>query len=128
MTTSNIEIVISLEESNLDDEELQEEVENLLPEIKEVDGVEQAGLVEVTEVPEGSKSVGGFVLGMLKTIINPSSLQILFFFLRENMGHKKIKIELKARGGKTLKLEASGHRELEIAMQLAQDFIKNNRL
>ena len=61
MTTSNIEIVISLEESNLDEEELQEEVENLLPQIKEVDGVEDAGLVEVTEVPEGSKSIGGLV-------------------------------------------------------------------
>ncbi|MEM9927219.1 MAG: sugar ABC transporter permease [Cyanobacteria bacterium P01_D01_bin.50] len=128
MTKSNIEIVISLEEPNLDEEELQEEVENLLPQIKEVDGVEDAGLVEVTEAPEGSKSIGGFVLGMLKTIINPASLQILFFFLRENMGNKKIKIELKARGGKTLKLEAHGEKELEMAMQLAQDFIKNNRL
>ncbi|WP_242063366.1 hypothetical protein [Nostoc sp. FACHB-892] len=59
-TTSNVEVTISLSELGLDEEELQTEAQNLLPQIKDVDGVEDASLVPVTEAPQDSKSFGGF--------------------------------------------------------------------
>jgi ACT domain-containing protein len=47
-STSNVQITISLQDPSLDDDELQAEVENLLPQMKEVDGVENVDLVPVT--------------------------------------------------------------------------------
>lgn len=65
-------MTISLSEQGLDEEELQAEAENLLPQIKEVDGVEDADLVAVTEAPQGSKALGGFLLATLKAMGNPN--------------------------------------------------------
>lgn len=62
-STSNIQVTISLSDHNLDDDQLQEQVENLLPQLKEVDGVEDANLVSVEQAPPGSKALGGFLLG-----------------------------------------------------------------
>ena len=126
ITTSNIELTISLSELGLDDEDLQAEVENLLPQIREVDGVEDAGLVEVTEVPESSKSLTGYVLGMLKTVfIDKGNLKNVFGFLRDRFGNKPIKMTLKAGDGRELDLEASSIEDFASAMQQAEDFLNN---
>ncbi|MDJ0797825.1 MAG: hypothetical protein QNJ51_13595 [Calothrix sp. MO_167.B12] len=78
MTTSNIQLTISLSELGLDNEELEAEVGNLLPQLKEVDGVEDAGLVEVTGTPRGAKAFGGLSLGMLETVLDPAHLKTVF--------------------------------------------------
>ena len=57
---NNIRVTIALKSPDLDDQELQESMENLLPQLREVDGVEQANLVAVEEIPEGAKSRSGF--------------------------------------------------------------------
>ena len=126
--TSNIQLTISLSELDLDEEDLQAEVENLLPQIKEVDGVEEAGLVEVSEVPESSKSLTGYVLGMLKTVlVDKADLKNVFSFLRDRFGNKTIKLVLKAPDGRELDLEASSREEFEFAMLQAQNFLNNTK-
>lgn len=125
MATSSVQLTISLAELGLDDEELQAEVEKLLPQIKEVDGVENAGLVEVTEVPSGSKSVTGYVVGMLKAVLAPAHLKTVFGFLRSI--NKPIKIQIKAPDGRELNLEASSREEFAFAMQKAEEFLKNTK-
>ena len=126
--TSNIQLNISLSELDLDEEELQAEVENLLPQIQEVDGVEEAGLVEVSEVPESSKSLTGYVLGMLKTVLlDKADIKNIFGFLRDRFGNKPIKMTLKAPDGRELDLEASSREEFEFAMQQAQNFLNNTK-
>lgn len=126
--TSNIQLTISLSELDLDEEDLQAEVENLLPQIKEVDGVEEAGLVEVSEVPESSKSLTGYVLGMLKTVlVDKADLKNVFSFLRDRFGNKPIKLVLKAPDGRELDLEASSREEFEFAMLQAQNFLNNTK-
>ncbi|MDY6897529.1 MAG: sugar ABC transporter permease [Cyanobacteriota bacterium] len=128
ISTSNIQLTISLSELDLYEEELQTEVENLLPQIKEVDGVEEAGLVEVSEVPESSKSLTGYVLGMLKTVlIDKAHLNNVFNFLRDRFGNKPIKLVLKAPDGRELDLEASSREEFEFAMQQAQNFLNSTK-
>ncbi|AFY55670.1 hypothetical protein Riv7116_3199 [Rivularia sp. PCC 7116] len=128
MTTSDIQLIVSLCELDLDDEELQVEVENLLPQIREVDGVEDAGLVEVAEVPENSKSLTGYVLGMLKTVfVDKAHLKNVFGFLRDRFGHKPIKMTLKAGDGRELNLEASSREEFAFAMEKAEDFLNNTK-
>lgn len=128
ISTSNIQLTISLSKLDLDEEDLQEEVENLLPQIREVDGIESAGLVEVSEVPESSKSLTGYVLGMLKTVlVDTTHLQNVFSFLRDRFGNKPIKLVLKAPDGRELDLEASSREEFEFAMQQAQNFLNNTK-
>ncbi|MEH1776035.1 sugar ABC transporter permease [Nostoc sp.] len=122
-TTSNVQVTISLTELGLDEEELQTEAENLLPQIKEVDGVEDANLVAVTEAPQGSKAFGGFELGTLKAVVNPALIKPLFGFLGRVLGNKSIKVGIKAPDGRELNLEASSREDLEFARQLAEDFL-----
>ncbi|MDY6897527.1 MAG: sugar ABC transporter permease [Cyanobacteriota bacterium] len=128
ITTSDIQLTISLSELGLDDEELQTEVENLLPQIREVDGVEDAGLVEVAEVPESSKSLTGYALGMLKTfLIDKGHLKNVFGFLQDRFGNKPIKLVVKAPDGRELSLEASSREEFGFAMKQAEDFLNNTK-
>ena len=128
MATSDIQLIISLSELGLDDEELQAEVENLLPQIREVDGVEDAVPVEVAEIPENSKSLTGYALGMLKTVlIDKGHLKNVFGFLRDRFGNKPIKLVVKAPDGRELNLEASSKEEFAFAMQQAEDFLNNTK-
>lgn len=122
--TSNIQVTISLQEAGLDDEELQAETENLLPQITEVDGVEQAGLVAVEEAPPNSKALGGFLLGILMAEVNPANIKALFGFLGDRLGGKPIEMTLKAPDGRELSIKASSQGEFDFAYQKAQEFLK----
>lgn len=123
--TSNIQVTISLQEAGLDEQELQAEVENLLPQITEVDGVEQAGLVPVEEAPQGSKALGGFLVGILMAEVNPANIKALFGFLSDRLGGKPIKLNVKASDGRELNIEASSQAEFDLAYQKAQEFLKS---
>ncbi|MEH2065097.1 MAG: hypothetical protein V7K50_23030 [Nostoc sp.] len=57
-TISNVQVTISLSEPGLDKEELQAEVQNLLPQIKEVDGVEDADLSQLQKPPKVQRLSG----------------------------------------------------------------------
>ncbi|MBD2497231.1 sugar ABC transporter permease [Nostoc sp. FACHB-280] len=125
VTTSNVQVTVSLTELGLDDEELQAQVQNLLPQLREVDGVEDADLVAVTDVPEGSKALGGFLLGFLNAEVNPKNLKALFGFLGDRFGNKPIKILVKAPDGREINIEASSREEFDFAYQKAQEFLNN---
>ncbi|MBH8556205.1 sugar ABC transporter permease [Nostocaceae cyanobacterium CENA357] len=127
-TTSNVEVTISLIELGLDEDELQTEVQNLLPQIKDVDGVEDANLVAVTEAPQGAKAFGGFSLGTLKAVVNPALIKPLFGFLGRVLGNKTIKVGIKVTDGRELNLEASSREDLEFARQLAEDFVNKTNI
>lgn len=123
--TSNIQVTISLSDPSLNDEELQAEVDNLLPQIREVDGVEDANLVAVEEVPEGSKALGGFLLGLLTAEVNPANIKAVFRFLSDRLGGKPIELTLKTPDGKELSIKASSQEEFDFAYHKAQEFLKS---
>jgi hypothetical protein len=125
VTKSNVQVTISLTELNLDEEELQAEVQNLLPQLREVDGVEDANLVAVENAPKNTKALGGFLLGLLNAELNVANFKALFNFLGDRFGNKPIKMVIKAPDGRELNLEASSREEFDFAFQKAQDFIKN---
>lgn len=122
--TSNIQVTISLSDPSLDDEELQAEVDKLLPQIREVDGVEDVNLVPVAEVPQGSKSLGGFLIGLLMAEVNPANIKALFTFLSERLAGKPIEMSLKAADGRELNIKANSKAEFDYAYQKAQEFLK----
>ena len=72
MSMIDLEITIALQDPELEDEELQEHTQNLLPQFREFDGVEEAELVprdQPVEVPGMTpKDFGAFVLGTVTVI------------------------------------------------------------
>ena len=69
---TDLKVIIAIQDSALEDEELQEYTQNLLPQIREFDGVEEAGLVpqdQPIEIPGmTSKDFGAFILGAITFI------------------------------------------------------------
>ncbi|MEH2186345.1 MAG: hypothetical protein V7K64_09195 [Nostoc sp.] len=121
---SNVKLTIALANPDLDAEEQEREARNLLREIKDLD-VESAELVAVTEIPEGAKSVGGFLVGVLQTEVSLANFKKLLGFLGDRLGHKSIELEVEA-NGKKLKVKASSREELAAAIEQAQKFVAGN--
>ncbi|MFB2895763.1 hypothetical protein ACE1CI_22885 [Aerosakkonemataceae cyanobacterium BLCC-F50] len=121
---SNIEITISLVDASLSDEELQEEVENLLPQLEKVDGVEQVNLVPVEEAPPNSKALGGYLLGTLKTLVDVARVKPLFDFLSGMVRSKTIETTVKKPDGTELTIKVSSREDFDFAYQKAQEFLK----
>ncbi|WP_414541350.1 hypothetical protein [Nostoc sp. CCY0012] len=121
---SNVTLTIALINPDLDAEEQERETRNLLREIRDLD-VESAKLVAVTEIPEASKSVGGFLLGVLKAEVSINNFKKVLGFLGDRLGNKTIELEVEA-NGKKLKVKASSREELTAAIEQAQKFISGN--
>jgi hypothetical protein len=120
---SNVKFTITLANPDLDAEEQERETRNLLRDIKDLD-VESAGFVEVTEIPEGGKSVGGFLVGALQAEVTISNCYKLLAWLG-SLGNKTIELEVEA-NGKKLKVKASSREELAAAIEQAQKFVAAN--
>ena len=120
---SNVKFTITLANPDLDAEEQERETRNLLRDIKDLD-VESAGFVEVTEIPEGGKSVGGFLVGALQAEVTISNCYKLLAWLG-SLGNKSIELEVEF-NGKKVKVKANGQKELTAALELAQKFIAGN--
>jgi hypothetical protein len=121
-STSNVQITIALQDPDLNDEELQEATERLLQQMRELDEVEDARLVNDPNPPDGSKVVSGFLIGLLTAEVNAKNIMALLGFLGDRLGGKPIELELEA-NGKKLKVKASSQKELQAAIQAAQEFI-----
>ncbi len=120
---SNVKFTITLSDPDLDEEELDEATRNLLQEMNKLDEVEQASLVKVEQAPVGSKSVAGFVLGMLQAEVSLTNIKMLLGFLGDRLGGKPIEMEVEAPNGRKLKVKASSREELLAAIQAAEDFV-----
>ncbi|MEH2145012.1 hypothetical protein, partial [Nostoc sp.] len=107
---SNVKLTIGLSNPDLDAEEQERETRNLLREIKDLD-VESAELVAVTEIPEGARSVGGFLVGVLQTEVSLANFKKLLGYLGDRLGNKNIELEVEA-NGKKLKVKARACHQL----------------
>ncbi|BAZ50170.1 hypothetical protein JMG10_43745 [Nostoc ellipsosporum NOK] len=121
---SNVKLAIALSNPDLEPEELERETRNLLREIRDLD-VGNAELVGVTEIPEGAKSVGGFLVGVLQAEVSIANFKKLLGFLSDRLANKTIELEVEA-NGKKLKVKASSQQELNAAIEQAQKFIAGN--
>jgi hypothetical protein len=123
--TENFQITLSLLDPDLDDEELETETRKLVQEIEDIDQVEKVGLVKVEEAPDGSKSIGGFVLGALQAEITLEGASTFFNFLANRFSHKPIEIEVRGKDGRELKLKAASQKDLLLVMDKAKQFIED---
>ena len=120
---SNVKFTIALANPDLDAEEQERETRNLLRDINDLD-VESAGLVEVAEVPEGARSIGGFLVGALQAEVTISNCYKLLAWLG-GLRNKSIELEVEV-NGKKVKVKDNGQKELTAALELAQKFIAGN--
>lgn len=118
---SNVKLTIALSNPDLDAEDQERETRNLLREIKDLD-VESAELVAVTEIPAGSKALGGFLLGVLQTEVSIANFKKVLGIVGDRLGNKTIELEVEA-NGKKLKVRASNQQELRAALEAAQNFV-----
>lgn len=123
MTTAPpLKLLIHLNDPNLDAEDRDEEAQNLLNQMKPLDEVERVDLVLDPNPPEGNKSLGGFLVGMLTAEVSPTNIKALFGFLGDRLSRKTIELEVEANGRK-LKVKASSQAELLAAITAANEFV-----
>lgn len=122
MADQNIKVTIAFNDPELDSEELEEQAQNLVAQMKGLDEVETVERVLDSNPPEGNKAVGAILVGLLTTQVNKENAQKLLGFLGDRLGNKPIELEVEANGRK-LKVKASSQAELTAAIEAAQKFI-----
>ena len=119
---SSIKLAIAFNDPDLEPEERDEQAQRFLAELKQVDEVESVERLLDPNPPEGNKSLGGFLVGMLLAEVNPANGKKLLGFLGDRLGGKPIELSVEANGRK-LTVKAHSREELEAAIKAAQDFI-----
>ena len=119
---STITLTIAFDDPDLEPEERDEQAQRFLAELKQVDEVESVERLLDPNPPEGNKSLGGFLVGMLLAEVNPANGKKLLGFLGDRLGGKPIELSVEANGRK-LTVKAHSREELEAAIKAAQEFI-----
>jgi hypothetical protein len=119
---STIKLAITFNDPDLEPEERDEQAQRFLAELKQVDEVESVERVLDPDPPEGNKSLGGFLVGILLAEVNPANGKKLLGFLGNRLSGKVIELSVEANGRK-LTVKAHSREELEAAIKAAQDFI-----
>jgi hypothetical protein len=119
---SNIKVTISFNNPELESEDLEDQAQKLLVQLKDLDEIETVGRVLDPNPPKGSKAIGAFLIGLLTATVNPDNFKKLMNFLVDRLGNKVIELEIEA-NGKKLKVKASSQAELVAAIEVAQKFI-----
>ena len=91
---STIKLVIAFNDPNLEPEERDEQAQVLLTELQQADEVESVKRILDPNPPEGNKSLGGFLGGMLMTEVNPANGKKLLGFLGDRLGGKPIELSV----------------------------------
>ena len=119
---SSIRLTIAFNDPDLDSEELEEQAQNLLAQLRDLDELETVDRVLDPNPPVGNKAVGAILVGLLTAEVSPINAKKLFGFLGDRLGNKAIELEVEA-NGKKLKVKASSQEELMAAIEAAQKFV-----
>jgi hypothetical protein len=122
LTTTDIQVMLDLRNSDLDDEDLEQLTQNLRNELLDLEDVQDVKRMIDPNPPKGNKALGAALVGILLTEVNASNIKTLFGFLNDRLGGKPITMEVEA-NGKKLKVTASSQREMLEAIHAAQEFV-----
>ena len=118
---SSVKFTIAFNDPDLDSEELEEQAQNLVAQMRALDEIETVDRVLDPNPPVGNKAVGAILVGLLTAQVNKENAQKVMGFLGDRLGNKAIEMEVEA-NGKKLKVKASSREELEAAIEAAQRF------
>ena len=121
-----VTLTISFTDQELTSEERDEEVVRLLEELSDRSEIGAVDRVRDPHPPEGNKSIGGFLVGMLTAEVNAANAKKILGFLGDRLVNKPISLKLEDTDkGKKLELIANSQEELIVAMQQAKEFFGN---
>ncbi|MBD1996724.1 sugar ABC transporter permease [Leptolyngbya sp. FACHB-541] len=120
---TDLKMTIALQDPELEDEELQDYTQNLLPQIREFDGVEEAGLVPRDQPVEvsgmTSKDFGAVLLGTVTVISTLKALIEIIDWVEKrwlkskaNELNRKLSIEVTTPDGYKLAITAEDLEDL----------------
>ena len=107
---------------DLDADNLDEQAQRLLGELRQLDEVETVDRVLDPNPPEGNKAIGGILIGLLTAEVNAGNAQKVMGFLGDRLGGKPIELQVEDNGRK-LTVKAHSREELAEAIQAATAFI-----
>jgi hypothetical protein len=119
---SNVKLTIAFNDPDLDAEEREVQAQHLMTELKEIDEIETVDRVLDPNPPEGNKSVGAILVGLLTAEVNIANTKKMLGFLGDRLGGKPIELSVEA-NGKKLTVKAHSREELEAAIKAAQNFV-----
>ncbi|EDX82431.1 hypothetical protein S7335_879 [Synechococcus sp. PCC 7335] len=119
---SKVKLTINFNDPELDPEERDEQAQRLISELKQMDELESVDRVLDPTPPEGNKSVGGMLVGLLTAEISTENAQRVMQFIGDRLGGKAIELSVEVKG-KKLSVKAHSREELEAAMKAAQEFV-----
>jgi hypothetical protein len=119
--SSSIKFTIAFNDPHLDLQELDRQAQRMMRELQGMDEV-KVSRVPDPYIPEGSKSLSGFLTGLLAAEVNVANAQKLMTFLGDRLGGKPIELSVEA-NGKKLTVKAHSREELEAAIKAAQEFL-----
>lgn len=117
-----VKLTINFNDPDLEPEEKDVLVQGLLQELRELDEIQLVERVRDLSPPQGNKSLGGFLVGLLTAEVSTQNAKQILAFLRDRLGGKPLELEVEA-NGKSLKVKAYSREDLLAAVKTAQDFI-----
>lgn len=125
---SALNLNITLEDAELNDEELQEATQLLCTEAIAITGVQSADLIPITKTVPNAKGVGGFLVNTAKVVVDVDVIKGLLKALPGLSPNRTMKIEVEQTVGKKtkkVKIEVGRARDLEKALQAVEDLLKD---
>jgi hypothetical protein len=122
MTSSpNLKLTIEFNDPELDPVKRDEQAKRLIAELKSLDDID-VDRVDAN-LAEGTKSIGGTLVGLLTAEVSLANGKKLMGFLGDRLGGKPIEFTVEV-NGKKLTAKASSREELDYAIAKANDFIE----
>jgi hypothetical protein len=123
MSDNSIKVTIDFNDPELEPEERERLAQLLMTELRDMDEVESVDLGNIQSAPIGTKSIGGFLIGLLTAEVNFANTKKLMGFLGDRLGGKSIEFTVEV-DGKKLSAKASSREELDYAIESANAFIE----
>ena len=121
-SASIVQITIAFVDPTLDAKERDIEAQQLMEELAALNEVESVSRVIDPNSPEGSKGLGGLLIGLLTAEIDGNCAGEMLGFLQKRLERKPIELTVEA-NGKKLSVKAHSTKDLTAAIQSAKDFI-----
>jgi CHAT domain len=119
---SNIKLTIAFNDPDLDSEERDVQSQRLMAELRDMDEVEAVDRVMDPNPPEGNKSLGGAVPGMLAAEIKPVNFDSVLELVGDRYAQKCVEIEIEV-GDRKIKVTATSQAELMAILPMMQQFL-----
>jgi len=127
MVSKLITFTIAFTDPELRPEELDQEVVQLLEELSDRADLESVDRVRDLNPPDGNKSIGGFLVGVLTAQVSVANTKKVLGWLGDRLGNKPIAFEAEINGTK-MKVSAYSKEEAAFAMQQIEAFIEKHKV